>query len=433
MKKVVQFNPPAENRKKYIFKSRPMKMAVENARFPCICLYERETDLLVSCPGFERWYLKLSEAGAFSDMTLQKKSYTICSFLNFWLWHTECTRLSDLTQNDIRRFLIYFKSVDDGTERDLDSWNRGISEVYEFLIRYYEYNKDHMTFAYRAEQLCTVNVIRNSGTGRKSIVRRYNKFSVKSPSKHKKKNRLLVHGYLEFILEEAKKYDPMLTLGIALQSYAGLREGEVVNITRSSICQTYAGFGRISKITINLTKQAEFGGTGKVPFGNIKVLRCQEVYPVFIPLVQKLLHQHEDLLEYMKASPDSDAPLFLNKWKKAMSANTYRVRVKKLFQEHFLPDLQQYCMDCGVWAEHAPYIEAYMAEYPGAHMFRHWYTMYLVTKTNLSPEEIANWRGDSSIESMMNYIHVNADMLALYKDSVYRFQRAIWEEVCGDG
>ena len=86
-------------------------------------------------------------------------------------------------------------------------------------------------------------------------------------------------------------------------------------------------------------------------------------------------------------------------------------------------------METGTWTENAPYIEAYQEEYPGAHMFRHWFTMYLVTKTNLSCEEIAKWRGDSSIESMMSYIHVNAEMLTLYKDSSYKFQKSLWEEI----
>ena len=430
---VLQFCIPSENRKKFIFTNRPVEIATENVKFPCICLCEKETNLLVSTPGFERWYLNLSEVQAMATMTLQKRAYTICSFLNFWLWNTNCDRISELTLNDIRNFLIDYKKINADTERDLDSWNRGISEVFNFLIRYYEYNKEKMEFSYRTEELCSVGVVRDSGTGRKSIVRKYNKFSVKPPAKHQKKNRLLVYGYLDFILEEAKKHDPMIVLGIALQAYAGLREGEIVNITRRNIHMTYAGFGRIGKICVDITRQAPFSQDGKSTFGNIKVLRNQEVYSDFVPIIQRIYEQHMNLLTLMDVPADPDAPLFLNKWRKPLSSNTYRVRVQKLFQEHFLPDLQRYCEENGTWAENAPYIQAYQEEYPGAHMFRHWFTMYLVTKTNLSTEEIAKWRGDSSMESMMSYIHVNADMLALYKDSAYRFQRSIWAEVCVNG
>ena len=221
----------------------------------------------------------------------------------------------------------------------------------------------------------------------------------------------------------------MLVLGIALQAYAGLREGEIVNLTRQSIQQVYAGFGRVGKITIDLTSHAPFKEKGKTEFGSIKKLRMQEVYPDFITEIQKHYEEHEELLTYLDAETASDSPLFLNKWGKPLSVTSYCGRIRVLFRDHFLPDLQKVCMENGTWAENAPYIEAYQEEYPGAHMFRHWFTMYLVTQTDLSIEEIAKWRGDSSIESMMSYVHVNADMIELYKNSAYRFQKSILEEI----
>lgn len=429
MNKVIPFTSRTAERKNYIFRNRPVKIQAENIFFPCISLYDRKTDILVAYPGFERWYLKLTEAEAMASSTLQKRAYNICSFLNFILWDTSCDGLNEVTLNDIRQFILKFKDVDTENVRDLQSWNRGIADVYNFLLRYYEYNKEILDFAYLPEELFSINVVKDAKTGRKSIIRNYNKFSVKAPPKQKKKNRLLVHGYLDFMLYEASRYDPMLTFGIALQSYAGLREGEIVNLTRSSIQQIYAGFGQIGKITIDLTKEAPFRADGKTEFGSIKKYRRQEVYPDFILAIKKHLEKHEGLLAYNGASEAPDAPLFINKWNRPLSVTSYCGRLRNLFRNHFLPDLQQICMETGTWAENAAYIEAYHEEYPGAHMFRHWFTMYLVTKTDLSVEEIAKWRGDSSIESMMSYVHVNADMLTLYKDSSYRFQRSVLEEI----
>lgn len=428
MSKIVAYAKKRIDRRDYVFKTRQLWIDAENIWFPCIGLYCKETNILVSCPGFERWYLKLTEAEAMASATLQKRSYNICSFLNFVLWNTACDSINGLTLNDIRDFIVDFKD-NNGVSRDLQSWNRGIADVYNFLLRFYEYNKDILNFSYRPEELFTINVIKDSRTGRKSIIRNYNKFSVKAPAKYKKKNRLLVHGYLEFILFEARKYDPMLVLGIALQAYAGLREGEIVNLTRQSIQQVYAGFGRVGKITIDLTKHAPFKKNGKTEFGSIKKLRMQEVYPDFIAEIQKCYEEHEELLTYLDAETAPDSPLFLNQWGKPLSVTSYCGRIRDLFREHFLPDLQKVCMENGTWAENASYIEAYQEEYPGAHMFRHWFTMYLVTQTDLSVEEIAKWRGDSSIESMMSYVHVNADMIALYKNSACRFQKSILEEI----
>ena len=61
-------------------------------------------------------------------------------------------------------------------------------------------------------------------------------------------------------------------------------------------------------------------------------------------------------------------------------------------------------------------------------MFRHWFTMHLLNE-GISSDEITKWRGDTSRESMLDYIHVNADMIRAYQDSAYTFQQTILEEI----
>ena len=124
-----------------------------------------------------------------------------------------------------------------------------------------------------------------------------------------------------------------------------------------------------------------------------------------------------------------DAPVFVNKKNGPMSVDTYKGRVKKLFYEHFLPDLRKASEQTGNWATDAPYIEAFEEDYPGAHAFRHWFTMYLFQKAKLTTDEISKWRGDSSRESMLTYIHVNADMLASFETTTHTFQRTLLEEI----
>ena len=124
-----------------------------------------------------------------------------------------------------------------------------------------------------------------------------------------------------------------------------------------------------------------------------------------------------------------NAPLFVNKQGNPMTVQTYSDRVKKLFYERFLPSLKITCERQGTYADNVAFIETYEIEYPGAHMFRHWFTMYLITKAKLTSGEIMKWRGDSSQESMNDYIHENADLIEIYRESSYAFQSQILEDI----
>lgn len=428
-------------RKEYVFRNVPVMRQMETGEqklFPCISfyrkipLYHKEYYQYIATPHYETWYLNLSEAEGRSVSTLMKKAYTMCTFLNYVLYHTCCNTIQELTLQDIRGFIVFYRMTKEGKERNGNSWREGIGVVHSFLISYYEEYKTECSFLYRPQDLYTCITVHDPETNRTTVAKRYHKLAVAAPKITEKKYRFLVQDYLDMILLESKKHDPMLTLGIALQSYAGLREGEVVNLTRTSIRQIYAGFGRIGRIQIDLRDEAGFTKKwkGKTEFGSIKVYRIQEVYLDFIDPVRNLLAAHEEYLEgFCGQEFGKEAPLFLNEWGNPLSVASYKARVKKLFNEHFLPALKQLCRSNNIWAENAPYIEAYEKSYPGAHMFRHWFTMYLLTQAGLSAEEISKWRGDLQMSSMFDYIHVNTQMIELYKQSVCIFQKSVLEEI----
>lgn len=442
MSKIVAFSTKEIERKNYIFRNRSVRIPAENILFPCIGLYDQQTDILVASPGYERWYLQLSRTSAQRSPTLQKKAFNICAFLNFLLWHTKCDSLNEVSVDILRDFLIDFRETTDGDQRDPDSWEKGITDVYNFLETYQKCNS-HLQYSYSAEDLITTTVVRNMGSGRKAMVRETNKYFVKPPKKTKKKNRYLLEGYLALLLFEARKYDPMIALGIACQAYGGLREGEVVNLTRSSLQMIDTGFGHIGAIKIDLTDEAVFAKEyqGKCEFGYIKKYRVQQIYPDFISQIVELYDEHDSLLGLKQAADNPDAPLFVNAQGKPMTVDSYCGRVETLFRDYFVPALKKTCIADGSWAENAPFIEAWedkvspdgkkiRGEFPGCHMFRHWFTMYLLGHTNLTHDEIAHvWRGDSSSEAMDAYIHVNAEMINLYQNAVFTFQQSILEEI----
>ena len=442
MSKVVPFSSKEIERKNYIFKNRAIRIPAENILFPCISLYDQQTDILVASPGYERWYLQLSKITAQRSPTLQKKAFNICAFLNFLLWHTDCDSLNEVTVDMLRDFLIDFRETLDGEQRDPSSWEKGITDVYNFLETYQKCNP-HLQYSYSTEELVTTTAVRNMGSGRKAVIRETNKFFVKPPKKTKKKNRYLLEGYLDLLLFEARKYDQMIALGIACQAYGGLREGEVVNLTRSSLQMIDTGFGHIGEIKINLMDEADFAKEyqGKCEFGYIKKYRVQQIYPDFISQIVELYDEHDSLLGLKQAADNPDAPLFVNNQGNPMTVDSYCGRVETLFRNCFVPALKKTCMADGSWAENAPFIEAWedkispdgkkiRGEFPGCHMFRHWFTMYLLGNTTLSHDEIAHvWRGDSSSEAMDTYIHVNAQMINLYQNAVFIFQQSVLEEI----
>ena len=232
-------------------------------------------------------------------------------------------------------------------------------------------------------------------------------------------------------LYEAKKYEPDIALGIALGAYAGLREGEVVNVTCGGLQTLRKGFGMVSGIEIDLTDKAPYfkNWSKKTDPGTIKKNRTQKVYNDFISDISDLYEYHITLMESRGFDTSKDAPLFVNRQGNPMTVQTYSDRVKKLFYERFLPHLKRTCELQGTYVDNAAFIEAYEMEYPGAHMFRHWFTMYLLTKARLTSGEIMKWRGDSSQESMNDYIHENADLIEIFRESSYIFQSQILDDI----
>ena len=415
---------PQKARKEYIFRNHPVPVHNNDGdrmMFPCIGLYHQDTGIGVAYPGYERWYLKLIESEHQADATLYKKANALRQFLNFILWNTNCDSIHELTLTEIRDFIADFRYTEDDEPRDPSEWNRGIAVVYDFLNSYYVNNCDTLPFKYNPVDLITTERIKREGSRRSTILKSYNKFSVKPLKKDSKRNRTIPYDYLELLLDECKRHDPMIAFGVACQAYAGLREGEVVNLTRQSIHIAYSGFGKIRDIELDLTHTAAFAESyeGTSSFGSIKKPRKQLVFTDFVPDFFNLYNAHESLMTHREA-------VFTNRWGQPLSVTSYTRRLRDVFNNHFLPDLKRACVEDG-WAKNAPYIESFENQYPGAHALRHWFTMYLLEHAHLKLYEVSKWRGDDDPTSMQDYVHINAHMIDIYNTSLLRFQKSILE------
>ncbi len=448
MKKVIEF--PVELDKKYrerfsfINKDTLIKGEEEGYdTFPCIVLVDTENKIEVAYTGYERFLISLKMSDVKRGTTLSKQAFWVCHFLNYLLKEERIDRVCDVTIDTIRNYAKYSKKKNDLEEYDPDTYERRLNAVFIFLKNYYEAYRYKYKFAYDGDELSHKEIIRDKENNKRIKKETDIKLYVKKPRKTHKKNRFLVYGYLALILYEAKKYDPMLALAIALQAYAGLREGEVVNLTCGRVRFPSGAFDTKTKIELDLKEKAPFwmDYAKKTPPGEFKRSksisqnRTQTVYKDFVKEVRKMYDEHLAMLESKGYGTGEDDPLFVNKYGKPMTVQTYTGRVKKLFYNRFIPTLKRLCFEQNTLAENAAFIEVYEKEYPGAHMFRHWFTMYLLTKarnedgSKLEPWQIKDLRNDSCSESIASYIHENSDFIDVYNKSAFNLQLSILEEI----
>lgn len=427
-------NEIREYRQKCVFKNKATVINSEDGslqKYPCLVLCEEESDIPILYTGLERYLCHLSKSELLNDKTLSIKAYAVCHFLNYILKNTDLNSIHECSIDTFRSFLKFLKVQKNGTFYNKETWLRYRDYIIDFLVMYYTYNKDALPFNYAADELKSISIIRDEKKHKKATIVHNASLYISPPKTTHRKNRILVDGYLDLLLYEAKKYDPILALGIALGAYAGLREGEVVNLTCGSIQMSRRGFGIISGIEIDLTDKADhfMRWTGKSNPGSIKKNRKQKVYNDFVSDISNLYDEHIRIMESKNLDTSAEAPLFINKQGRPMTVQTYSERVKKLFYERFLPALKTTCEKQGTYMDNVAFIEAYEKEYPGAHMFRHWFTMYLLTKAKLTSGEIMRWRGDSNQESMNEYIHENQDLINIFKESSYSFQLQFLEDL----
>ena len=422
------------DRSKYEFVSKSITLHDEcgsQRTYACIVLIDKKTKNIVCGTGYEKYVVDLSCAEVYSDNTYRYARSRVLSFLNYLLYETRINSINEVTVNEIVGFLLWSKTKKNGEEVKSSTWRRKQRAIYVFLDNFYKYNHEVVEFGYKPDELWNLTVFeeKRKWGNRKHIILECKPLNVKPPKSndHKHRKRTIMYGHLDALLFTAKKYNPMLYLAISLMAYAGLREGEVVNLSFGDIRERRR-LGVLEKITLDLFESDKFR-TGKSHTGIIKKIREQEVYPDFLEKIHEAIEYHKDYLQVHGLSSEQESPIFYNKHRKAMSVTTLTSRIKELFENYFLSILKDTSNNTEFEGETYAHIEAYEDEYPGAHMFRHWFTMYLITKKKLSPELVRKWRGDSpNSNAYEEYLHLNFDLMEAYKNTAYSFQ----ERLIGD-
>ncbi len=439
MKSIISFDEykRLSNEKRFVFKVKAIRFKDDDCKrgyyiYPCIVLYEKELKVPIFVTNYSKWVIDLQEDEKKENETLRKRAINVCKFLNFILWETDVKAINDVTTNIIRKFLIWVK---DNDEKEIcqETWDKCKNDVFNFLIRIYEDNKLTGEFSYKSTDLRRLRKEKMPDSNRTIYYDAKIGLGVKRPKgKGRKKNRYLSQDMFDVMAKLAELYDPPLEIMMMLGAYAGLREGEIVNLTQDSI--KFPEWSN-ENIIIDLLNEASFFSNwkGKTEPGKIKKMRKQKMYPDFNDIFEEKYFAYVKSLENQGLwTGDTDTPLFYNKWGNPLTVYSFQERMKRFFYTYFLPYLEKECQITGDWDVIGPYIYAYKKEYPGAHMLRHCFTMYLYKGVGLKSKEVSSWRGDSSEESMNEYITIYSDMVELYVQNTYAFQKWLFERIVRD-
>lgn len=219
---------------------------------------------------------------------------------------------------------------------------------------------------------------------------------------------------MEILVPLAFRYTRDIAFGLCLQAFAGLRASEVCNV-RQECSPLGVGIrftevaGKVRKAEIDLRKELALRSDG-AEVGSIKKERLQCVYPAFLGAFMKAYELHKEYLKTVSFEK-AYAPMFVNQNGKAMTYENYRLRFRKLINEHFRPLLTM-----SSDPELRIYGQLLYENRLGTHAMRHWYTVQLV----LRGEDIANiqfWRGDKSPDSAFAYLQNKGDLNRELKES----------------
>ncbi|MGL4913586.1 MAG: site-specific integrase [Romboutsia sp.] len=356
----------------------------------------------------------------YSDTTIdQRRSETIkvwgqfiCRYLNFVLIDNYSQfKIDDIKEVSIEignKFLEeYAKGNIGGEEKSIQALQKEMKN----LCKLYSYIKS----IYKKDAT-KIHKLKWKYKDNKNRVRYNNHFSLNDNDNERLAFdifRNMPSQIFEVFLQLSKIYYPELTFAIAFQAYAGLRPGEICNVRQSIDSKNpgvaYQKIGsRISAFNINLTKLCQMRDDG-THVGGIKKRRIQKVYTPYLGRVQELYQEHLVILERYEFD-NSYYPMFVNKNGEAITVKSYREKIERLANVY----LKEYLAKSD-----NPYFRRYAEiltqKKLSPHFLRHYFTVLLVLD-NLTPHEIASWRGDKNLDSSLIYCRDKDDLLKNIKE-----------------
>ncbi len=212
----------------------------------------------------------------------------------------------------------------------------------------------------------------------------------------------------QILMNLAVRYEPDIAFAMALQAFAGLRPGEVMNVRQETspkgpgIRLTRRG-SKLIRVDIDLTHEYAMRSDA-VSCGSIKKERTAHIYPPFLDVFDRMYYFHKERLAHMSYEKDY-CPMFVNSRGMAMTYDIYYNRFVSLVTERLRPLLLGHeDPECQIYGQ-------LLCEHTlGPHALRHWFSVQLA----LRGEDVAQlqfWRGDRSPESAFRYLQNKGDLI----------------------
>lgn len=215
------------------------------------------------------------------------------------------------------------------------------------------------------------------------------------------------------LVELSQIEDPMLTFGIVLGAFVGLRVGEIVQINKNII----KGFEYSRKgCFLDLRNEWILRSDGKIT-GHIKRKRKQIIYEGFSMMIKEYYQKHMKFLEENKFNNKYGA-IFINNNGYAMMDKGYIRRFKKLIDIYRINVIND-----AMNGDKNAIKEKEMLDFGPItpHSLRHFYSQYVDELEDGNIFALKLYRGDKSLESQNEYTNVaNTERMRSIQERVIR-------------
>lgn len=212
-----------------------------------------------------------------------------------------------------------------------------------------------------------------------------------------KRNRIV----FEF-LEEARRVEPDIAFGIALQIFGGLRRGEIVNLTAACVPTDFLNGSNFVAVLDN--QFLLFQHLKNLTKEQVKRQRLQPIFPS--SYLKELYNAHMKM--NAKINKMNPYAFFVDEKGRTISGGTYERKFAKVKQAY----LERLRVTSGRYSDWKMFSESIW----GTHIGRGLFTNYLYG-LGLDDRKMAIARGDRSTESAKSYID--------YRNAISNFQEAM--------
>jgi integrase len=235
-------------------------------------------------------------------------------------------------------------------------------------------------YRYRLHDIVTVNLDDSSNSHKRRKVTKGSLYTVKK------------------LVEVSRVIDPMLTFGIVLDAFGGLRMGEVMQMHNGRLKLINSRYLSCS-LYIDLTSDARLR-SDRVKTGEIKINREQPIFEVFADVIRDEYIEHQELLSKKGFLMHKYGALFINENGKAMTTDNYMKRFRVIAEQAIINIKVEASKGNELAIREERLLEEQIIT---PHSLRYIYSQFL---KNVIGERVAvaYYRGDKNLKSQDTYI-----------------------------